>query len=110
MKMNYDKIKATADRLKKTAKVRLNTARKWLKSYIYAPTRSVKGERTRLFLFGMVGLMIGIGTAVFIQTSNEAEDRRVSIQEQMLQHAIPPAGRGEKRWLAMEQLKLLLSK
>lgn len=87
-------------------KARLEKARHWLKTYIYASSRSKRGERRTLFLFAVMGLFLGIGLAVVIKEQERTEAR----QEELLKAAIPPAGPGEKRWLALEQLKLLLQR
>lgn len=100
----------TKDEAKDKISKFLKSSRSCLKSYVYAPKRSTKGEHRTLFLYGMVGLFIGIGMASVMKANYDAEDRAEAIQQRLLQSATPPPGQGEKRWLALEQLKLLLSK
>lgn len=78
-----------------------------IKSYIYASSHTKKGEFVRLFLCGTMGLLLGVGMALMMQAHYEEVDKEEALYTQMLQSATPPRG-GEKRWLALEQLKLFL--
>lgn len=87
---------------------KLNKLRRIVKSYVFAPSRSPKGEHFRLFLSSVAGLFLGIVMALLIQTHYAEVERVEALQKELLQSATPPPGQGEKRWLALEQLKLLM--
>lgn len=86
----------------------LDKTRHWIKSYALASRRTPKGERRTLFLYGVAGLLAGMVLASAMKAHYDAEDRAEAFKQEMLQRATPPPGQGEKRWLALEQLKLLL--